>query len=47
MATWNVIRAMVGLDAGRACRTCTEPLTTADPFGMSESVCRSCRAKDT
>jgi formylmethanofuran dehydrogenase subunit E len=40
---YKVIRAMFGLEAGRSCRRCGEPITTHDAFGMSEGVCAPCR----
>ena len=36
---WNLFRALVGAESGRACRSCGESITTADPFGLSEGVC--------
>ncbi|HEY5059354.1 MAG TPA: hypothetical protein VII51_10100 [Gaiellaceae bacterium] len=40
---WNLLRALVGLEAGCTCRCCGESILPNDPFGMSESVCRPCR----
>ena len=40
---WNLLRALVGLEAGRSCRRCGESILRTDPFGMSEGVCRPCR----
>ena len=40
---YKVIRAMFGLEAGRACRRCGESIPTHDGFGMSEGVCAPCR----
>jgi hypothetical protein len=42
--TFNLFRALVGLEAGRSCRCCGESIVGNDPFGMSEGVCRPCRA---
>jgi hypothetical protein len=48
ITVWNVIRALAGEPTGRACRTCSEPISDADRFGMSEGVCSPCRrASDT
>lgn len=48
MSVWNVIRALAGLEAGRACRSCHEAIPADDVFGMGEGVCRPCRlAPDT
>ena len=45
MATtvWKLLRGLAGLESGRSCRCCSEPILAADPFGMSEGVCRTCR----
>ncbi len=43
VTVWNVVRAMVGAEAGLACRRCKEPIGAKDAFGMSEGVCRPCR----
>ena len=40
---WTFLRAMYGLDAGRTCRVCSEPVRPTDAFGMSEGVCEFCR----
>jgi hypothetical protein len=40
---YQVLRALVGLEAGRACRRCNEPILAHDPFGLSEGVCGPCR----
>lgn len=41
--TWKWLRALAGLESGRWCRSCEEPIPSGDPFGMSEGVCRPCR----
>jgi hypothetical protein len=41
---YNVFRALVGIESGRFCRSCAEPVHRHDHFGMSEGVCRACRA---
>ena len=43
MTMFRVLRALVGLDSGRDCRTCSEPVARTDHFGLSEGVCASCR----
>jgi len=43
-ATFKLFQALVGLEAGRACRCCGQAIVDDDPFGMSEGVCRPCRA---
>lgn len=40
---WKVLRAMSGLESGRSCRRCDEPIPSQDEFGMSEGVCGPCR----
>jgi hypothetical protein len=40
----SLLRAFAGLEAGRSCRSCHEPIHPSDEFGMSESVCQPCRA---
>jgi hypothetical protein len=40
---WRVFRALAGLESGSWCRRCTESIHAADPFGISEGVCRGCR----
>jgi hypothetical protein len=44
VTTWKLLRALVGLEAGRSCRRCGESILDSDPFGRSEGVCRPCRA---
>jgi hypothetical protein len=41
---YDTIRALVGLESGRSCRRCNESIPRTDAFGLSESVCRPCRA---
>jgi hypothetical protein len=41
--TYRVLQALVGLEAGRACRRCHESILADDRFGLSEGVCRACR----
>jgi hypothetical protein len=44
MATiYSTFRALVGLESGRSCRSCSEGIPRKDAFGLSESVCRACR----
>jgi hypothetical protein len=43
---WKLFRALAGVEAGRSCRDCGESILTADPFGLSEGICRPCRASD-
>jgi hypothetical protein len=40
---YTLFRALAGLEAGRWCRTCHEPIAPRDGFGLSEGVCRACR----
>ena len=40
---WLTLRAMYGMETGRACRSCGEPIARRDAFGTSEGVCRRCR----
>ena len=40
---YMVLRALVGLEAGRSCRRCGEPILAQDAFGLSEGVCGPCR----
>ncbi len=44
MTFWRFFRAMAGVESGRWCRSCREPIGTDDPFGRSEGVCAPCRA---
>jgi len=41
---YKVLRALAGLETGRSCRSCSEVIGAADPFGLSEGVCGPCRA---
>jgi hypothetical protein len=34
---------LTGLPIGRWCRSCSDPISASDPFGLSEGVCRPCR----
>jgi hypothetical protein len=43
MTVWNVLRALVGLESGRTCRSCDDAISRVDPFGRSEGVCGPCR----
>jgi hypothetical protein len=40
---WMLFRGLAGLESGRWCRGCREPIQRADGFGLSESLCRPCR----
>jgi hypothetical protein len=39
----TIILAIAGVEGGRACRACGDPIHPRDDFGLSEYVCRSCR----
>jgi hypothetical protein len=41
---FKLFRALAGMEDGRCCRSCGEPILRDDPFGQSEGVCRPCRA---
>lgn len=43
---FKVVCGLVGAETGRSCRTCGETIGRRDEFGMSEGVCRPCRADD-
>jgi hypothetical protein len=43
MTVWSVLRALTGVEHGRCCRNCGEPILRKDLFGMSEGVCSACR----
>ncbi|MDP9069466.1 MAG: hypothetical protein M3N53_14150 [Actinomycetota bacterium] len=43
LTVWNVMRSMAGIETGRDCRRCQEPLSRRDGFAMSEGVCSPCR----
>ena len=40
---YKLVRALVRLESGRDCRSCTEPIARSDAFGLSEEVCGPCR----
>lgn len=40
---WNLVRSMTGIETGRNCRRCDEPLERRDGFAMSEAICAPCR----
>jgi hypothetical protein len=40
---YKLIRTLVGLESGRDCRACADPIEPKDLFGMSEGVCAVCR----
>ena len=42
-STWKVLQAYLGFGTGKACRRCDGPISTRDPFGGSEGICRNCR----
>lgn len=46
LTVWNVLRALAGTETGRSCRRCDESIPPQDQFGLSEGVCRPCRASD-
>jgi hypothetical protein len=39
----DLFLALVGLAAGRKCRSCSEEILRDDQFGLSEGICHSCR----
>jgi len=39
----DLVLALWGLQSGRPCRSCDQPISPRDPFGFSEGVCRACR----
>jgi hypothetical protein len=43
MTVWRFMRGLAGLETGRWCRRCGEPIERSDPFGLSEGVCVPCR----
>ena len=43
ITVWTVLRGFAGLERGRWCRGCQEPISRDDEFGASEGVCRACR----
>jgi hypothetical protein len=44
MSVWRFFRSMAGLESGRWCRDCSEPIGRRDQFGLSEGVCCPCRS---
>lgn len=44
ITVWRVLRALAGVESGVSCRSCAETVAGNDPFGLSEHVCRPCRA---
>jgi hypothetical protein len=40
---WLTLRALYGMETGRACRSCGASISHEDAFGTSEGVCRLCR----
>ena len=43
MSSADLIRGLAGMNTGRGCRRCGEPISPLDRFGSSESVCWPCR----
>jgi len=43
MTVWRFFRSLTGIEAGRWCRVCREPIARNDRFGQSEGVCEPCR----
>jgi hypothetical protein len=43
LGVYDVVRAFVGIDTGRRCRRCADPIGRGDALGFSEAVCRVCR----
>jgi len=43
MSVWRFFRSMAGIESGRWCRSCSEPIERRDRFGLSEGVCHACR----
>lgn len=41
---YRLVLALAGRYFGRECRTCSEPISRLDQFGVSEGVCAACRA---
>lgn len=41
---YRLVLALAGRYFGRECRTCGEPISPGDEFGVSEGVCAACRA---
>ena len=44
MTVWTFFRSLTGIESGRWCRRCSEPIARRDQFGHSEGVCEACRA---
>ena len=44
MSVWRFFRSMAGIESGRWCRSCTEPIARRDQVGQSEGVCHACRS---
>jgi hypothetical protein len=40
---WNFFRSLAGVESGRWCRRCDEPIHRHDHFGRSEGICGPCR----
>lgn len=45
ITVYSLMRAMAGIESGRHCRSCHEPIDRHDRFGMSEAVCSACRVR--
>jgi hypothetical protein len=43
MRIYSFFQALTGIEAGRWCRHCHEPIARKDAFGLSEGVCAPCR----
>jgi len=43
MTFWSFFRSMAGVESGRWCRRCSEPINRHDHFGRSEGICQPCR----
>ena len=43
MTVWRFFRSLAGMEFGRWCRSCGEPIARGDRFGHSEGVCSPCR----
>ncbi len=43
---YQLLRALVGLESGRTCRSCGEVVPSFDHFGLSEGVCSACRVSN-
>jgi hypothetical protein len=40
---WSFFRSLAGLESGRWCRRCSEPIRRHDTFGRGEGICTACR----